>query len=109
MLNNMSGHLEFVEITYIQLDGTLFAVRTETIEGGFQWHEWISNLWLGLSHANDIDNETMKTACYSQLLRKLSHDIETHGHGFLPQSVRSAIHELQDHVGIAHTSFEPAV
>ena len=112
--NNMVGFtrnrnkLELVEITYRQLDGTHFTIRTQTIEAGRGWQTFIINVWSNLEIAARA-NETQKSQFYREILNFLNEYKVKFGDGFFPQSLRDAIHEIQDHFNEPRTVFLPTV
>ena len=55
-----SNQLDFAEITYIQLDGTHFTVRTNSIQGGFMWMTFITGFWDSLSQIRHQYNDTAR-------------------------------------------------
>ena len=63
---------------------------------------FIINFWYGLSL---VGTESM----YRQCLDTVNPTILAQGHGFFPQSVRTAIHELQDRLGERRTDFRASV
>ncbi|CAB9517429.1 hypothetical protein SEMRO_856_G211520.1 [Seminavis robusta] len=110
--NRMTAHkrnkLEFVEITYFQLDGTPFTIRTTTIQSGYYWHMWIRSFWERLSEILDAPYDE-KNNHYRRHLVALNAEVQERGHGFFPESVRAVIHELQDRFDEPRTHFDPVV
>ena len=110
--NNMVGfkrnQLSRAEITYQQLDGTAFTIRTQNMQSGRCWRNFIVNVWSSLERAANA-NETQKKEFYRDALNFLNTSVVKFGHGFFPQSLRAVIHELQDHFNEPRTVFLPAV
>ena len=110
--NNMVGfkrnQLSRAEITHQQLDGTAFTIRTQNMQSGRYWRNFIVNVWSSLERAANA-NETQKKEFCRDALNFLNTSVVKFGHGFFPQSLRAVIHELQDHFNEPRTVFLPAV
>ena len=103
------NQLDFAEITYIQLDGTHFTVRTNSIQGGFMWMTFITGFWDSLSQIRQYNDTARQRADYTTALDLAIDCLEEYGHGFFPPCVREAIHELQDLINVPRTDFAPAI
>ena len=105
----MNGNqLDFAEITYTQLDGTNFTVRTNSIQAGIFWKTFITGFWDNLAQIRQSSNvSARRLPDYMRAYNHYSDCMEEYGHGFFPPCCREAIHELQDLIEVPRTDFAP--
>lgn len=101
--------LAYVEISYDQLDGTMYTLRTGCIDGGKYWRDFVVSIWEGLMHVGDMEVQTNKDKGYRKYLDTMKQQFRKDGSAIFPGSIRKVFHELQDHFGEPRTTFAPLI
>ena len=101
------NRLAFVEVTYKQLDGTQYTVRTHSLEAGRFFRTWVIHVWDLLSVALQMTNPQLQDQAYRHILTRLTQDLQQYRPSLFPDSIRTAFHELQDRFGVPRTVFPP--
>ena len=83
-------------ITYTDLDGNGTTQYFQRLEDTRVYSKTIKLVWELIDKANGCD-KTTKDFCYQEVLTLMEGQVTTYGEGYLPNDLKTAIHEIKEY------------